>query len=205
MSEMIHKSAIRTVAAYETVDGQKFHNVVEAQEHTRFFLIDSIIASALKADPQVARLDPDLLRNFCRKYGAHLGNVMGEPFKPLPSEELVKLNPTITNTTRPGEAPRHGDKVEMHGTIYPSRPVSKAPELAMPYGSGKTDFGAHPLDPRPDNPLGEAMRRVDAKLAAEGKMAVIDTDGLSEDEIAAMLEKAMNDPAGLPVREKKAV
>lgn len=182
MSEMIHKSAIRTVAAYETVDGQKFHSVTEAQEHTRFFLIDSIISSAVKADPQVSRLDHDLLRTFCRRYGAHLGNVMGESFKPLPLAPAaggVVANVTVTNTPRAGEDPNA------------RRPVSKAPELAMPYGSGKTDFGAHPLDPRPDNPLGEAMRRVDEKLAAEGKMAVLGTDGLSDDEIAAELEKAM--------------
>lgn len=183
MSEMIHKSAIRTVAAYETVDGQKFHSATEAQEHTRFFLIDSIISSAVKGDPQFARLDPDLLRNFCRKYGAHLGNVMGEPFKPLPMAPAtggVVANVTVTNTTRPGEEPRHGDRVEVRG-----------PLAALHRGvaaSGEKRWDTHPLDP-----LKGAMAAVEAKEAAS----------LSDDEIAAELDRVMRE--GSQQIDRKAV
>ena len=47
MSDHIHKSAIQTVAAYQTVDGKRFDTPHEAQKHTRHFLIDSIIAAGV--------------------------------------------------------------------------------------------------------------------------------------------------------------
>ena len=202
MSEQIHKSAIRTVAAYQTVDGQKFHTAAEAQEHTRLFLLDSIISAATKADPQFARLDHDLLRKFCRAFGKHVGEVTTEPFEPLP----VGVTETALQRSRREIEEAEGSEAR--------RIVRKAPELAMPYGRTegghsspfaplraavdaertfaktppleRTDFGAHPLDP-----LKASMAAVDRKLAAEGEVATLDTEGFSDEEIAAELERAM--------------
>ena len=128
-----------------------------------------------------------LLRKFCRAFGAHLGNVMGEPFKPLPMAPatggVVSNQPAwdvhVENKSRPGEIPKQGDRVEVTG-----RP--------------RTDFGAHPL-----SPLSQAMRRVDEKLAAEGKVATLDATGLSDAELEAELSRVMTE--GSQSVERKAV
>lgn len=81
---------IATVPAYLTRDGQRFHTAAEAQAHTRARMVDAVINSAIKANPEFAKLDRPLLAEFCLLAGAQMGAVMAEPLTPaVPAPKAV--------------------------------------------------------------------------------------------------------------------
>lgn len=87
---------IKTVAAYAAADGKRFHELGEAQTYTRDKMLDSLIATACKNNPEFARLDKPLLKDFLLLTGTMAGAIMAEPLQPNMT--------AVTNTPRAGES-----------------------------------------------------------------------------------------------------
>ena len=92
------KFVIATVPAYQTVDGQRFHDLGEAQTHTRRELFAAIRARACRGNPEFARLDKDLLIDFLMENGSMIGGASREPFNPIPMQRPEAAAPSAVKT-----------------------------------------------------------------------------------------------------------
>ena len=109
--------AIKQIPGYQTHDGQKFHKLEDAQNHTKDSLILGIFEALCRTEHRFSRIDAGLFKDAVKRIGVQIAQVIQDPMEP-------------------------------------ARPVGKAPELAMPYGT------LH--DPQP----GETIQR--AKDPMEG-------------------------------------
>lgn len=109
--------AIKQIPGFQTHDGQKFHNLADAQNHTKDSLILGLFEGLCRTEHRFSRLDAGLFKDAVKRIGVQIAQVIQDPMEP-------------------------------------ARPVGKAPELAMPYGT------LH--DPQP----GETIQR--AKDPMEG-------------------------------------
>lgn len=148
---------IRQVPAFETADGQKVFSAEEARHISRGLLYAAEIESAIKANPQFARLDKELLIAFCRAHGVRIGEMSRDPLEiaPLPGEpyDLAQKRMHVDPKTPPMPAARPIAEV--------ARPVRSEPVLGMPYGQQKPDIlktAIHNVDAK-ERALSEAMER----------------------------------------------
>lgn len=98
---------IKVVPAFQAADGTRFHDVEEAQKFTRDNMLKATISAAVKQNPQFAKLDAELLREFLLMTGKHVGAVMAEPLTPVSTTPAPAV--TVTNTPRPGETQDQAD------------------------------------------------------------------------------------------------
>lgn len=92
---------IKLVPAFQAADGTRFHDVDEARKFTRDNMLKATISGAVKHNPQFAKLDPELLREFLLLTGKHVGAVMAEPLDVI--DPVAQAQVTVTNTPRAGE------------------------------------------------------------------------------------------------------
>ena len=77
------------ITAFRTVDGEQFFNEDAARTHERTYGMLGVIERAVKADPDFARLDRDLLLAFLLKHGAVAAKVALAPI-PAQAEPTVQ-------------------------------------------------------------------------------------------------------------------
>ena len=94
---------IKLVPAFQAADGTRFHDVEEARKFTRDNMLKATISAAVKQNPQFAKLDPELLREFLLMTGKHVGAVMAEPLDVFNPASAAATEVTVTNTVRAGE------------------------------------------------------------------------------------------------------
>lgn len=75
---------IKTIASYETTDGQKFHSLEDAQTHTRKSLYEAIHKQAMRDNPEFHALPKETLLAFLMAHGTRLAQVATNEFKPEP-------------------------------------------------------------------------------------------------------------------------
>jgi len=90
---------IKTIPAYAAADGAKFHDLAEAQAHTRKQMIAATIRAACKDNSEFARLDKDLLTDFLLLTGRHVGAVMAEPLAAQPDIYAAAAQDALRNVT----------------------------------------------------------------------------------------------------------
>lgn len=73
---------IQTVFAYKTGDGQKFHDLAEAQIHTRKSLLGMQYDKLCKEDPNFAKMDRGLFVEATFKAGTLIGEIMRDTLSP---------------------------------------------------------------------------------------------------------------------------
>ena len=73
---------MRKIIAYETPDNQRFFNEAEARTHERRYDFGNQIDTAVRSDPQFARLDRGLLIDYFMKHGSTIGKLADSPITP---------------------------------------------------------------------------------------------------------------------------
>ena len=73
---------MRKIIAYETPDNQRFFNEDEARKHERRYDFGNQIDTAVRSDPQFARLDRGLLIDYFMKHGSTIGKLADSPITP---------------------------------------------------------------------------------------------------------------------------
>jgi hypothetical protein len=120
---------IKVVPAFQAADGTRFHDVEEAQKFTRDNMLKATISAAVKQNPQFAKLDPELLREFLLLTGKHVGAVMAEPLLPLSDTPTPAV--TVTNTPRAGETQEQAD-ARLRRLVEAGRQAAPVAEKIMP-------------------------------------------------------------------------
>lgn len=87
---MTTATAIHIVDAFQTLDGQRFHSLVEARTHTRNERLMAIYKKLMETDPKFARLDADLFVAACVLMGQHIGIAATDPMEPVRAEKVVQ-------------------------------------------------------------------------------------------------------------------
>lgn len=118
---------IKTVAAYQTGDGEKFHHLEEARTHTRRHLLGMIFDAQKKERPDYARLDRELFIDLCMTVGPKIGATMNDALEPQP---ISGTGPAFN--AFPGASPIPSAQREVSGV----RPVTMVPR------SGATEADA---------------------------------------------------------------
>lgn len=73
---------MRKIIAYETPDNQRFFNEAEARTHERRYDFGNQIDTAVRSEPQFARLDRGLLIDYFMKHGSTIGKLADSPIAP---------------------------------------------------------------------------------------------------------------------------
>lgn len=73
---------MRKIIAFETPDNQRFFNEAEARTHERRYDFGNQIDTAVRSEPQFARLDRGLLIDFFMKHGSTIGKLADSPITP---------------------------------------------------------------------------------------------------------------------------
>lgn len=76
---------MKKIIAYETPDKQRFFDENEARNHERRYDFGNQIDTAVRSNPQFARLDRDLLIDYFMQHGSTIGKLADSPISP---EEL---------------------------------------------------------------------------------------------------------------------
>ena len=89
---------MRKIIAFETPDNQRFFNEAEARTHERRYDFGNQIDSAVRSDPQFARLDRGLLIDYFMKHGSTIGKLADSPITP---QEIRGFSGTLEEKKRP--------------------------------------------------------------------------------------------------------
>lgn len=172
---MSNMDVIQTKLAYETSDGEKFHDLEAAQNHARRRLMDGLYLHAAKQDVQFAALPRELLVDFLLKHSKDIAKVHGLSLAPDAlsgaDARTAGAAPRAPTALSPGGAP---------AVAEPARATTMPPALAA-YGDKKPP--AH-LFPQSTQRLQEAMRNVDSEEQKHRDAAI-------EAEAARVLENAI--------------
>jgi hypothetical protein len=89
------------IQAYQTSDGNRFYDVELARQHARTLLFHRLVVDAVRANPQFARLDPELLIEFLNVHGTAVGETADAPLIEEDVREYPKpaahLHPDLTS------------------------------------------------------------------------------------------------------------
>lgn len=189
---------IQTVLAYKTGDGQKFHDLEEARNHTRKSLLGLQYDKLCKEDPNFAKMDRDLFVEACYRSGTLIGEIMRDALSP-------KSLPTHEGGAVPGQAaPRILDNAspairqiseKLAGATRSPGMIGKPP-LAMEATESAAMQALRELSER--DQAGRVMTntpRAGEPADARARMAQADVD---EAALEAELEASLND---LPTKD----
>ena len=73
---------MRKIIAFETPDNQRFFNETAARTHERRYDFGNQIDTAVRSEPQFARLDRGLLIDYFMKHGSTIGKLADSPIAP---------------------------------------------------------------------------------------------------------------------------
>lgn len=181
---------IKLVPAYEAADGTRFHDVDEARKFTRDNMLKATISGAVKHNPQFAKLDPELLREFLLLTGKHVGAVMAEPLDVFNPSSAAATEVTVTNTPRAGESAAQSAARLRPGTDEAAlvdrmraaagvnaRPVTNT-EPAMPRAANPDIFqNRNPVLQAADAVDDQLSRELDEQVSAAMKLAAMKLPG----------------------------
>ena len=163
---------IKIAPSYTAADGKRFLDLAEAQTHTRDRMLESAIVLATKQNPEFARLDKPLLKEFLLLSGAVVGQIMAEKLEPLAPPQVH-----VTNTPRAGESEEQSAARDRIGTGYKvSGEEEPAARLRRLTEGAKTELhrgeSVMPKTQNPDifqnrNPVLQATDAVDDQLTRE--------------------------------------
>jgi len=88
---------MRKIIAFETPDNQRFFNEAEARTHERRYDFGNQIDSAVRSDPQFARLDRGLLIDYFMKHGSTIGKLADSP---ITTQEIRGFSGTLEEKTK---------------------------------------------------------------------------------------------------------
>lgn len=171
---------IKTVPAFQAADGQKFHDLSEAQGYTRKQMLAAAHGAACKVDPKFARLDRDLFIDICLHSGKLIGSIMAEPLEPMVNEAIQAERMRNTHVATIRDEPEFAAILREGNTFQTdrgntlrvepaSRRVAMPQAMAAPYAEAATG-------------LKQAMSNVDKDLSRE------EAEGLDREIIAAMAQ-----------------
>lgn len=182
---------IQTVLAYKTGDGQRFHDLEEARNHTRRSLLGFRYDKLCKEDPNFAKLDRDLFVEACYRSGTLIGEIMRDTLSPksLPTHEggaaPGQAAPRIIDNASPAIRQISEKLAGVPRTTGPVPPVKESPEMAALRDLAERDQQIHQTNtPRAGEPEG-----------ARDRMAKAEVD---EKALEAELEASLND---LPTKD----
>lgn len=181
---MSNMDVIQTKLAYETSDGEKFHDLAQAQGHARRRLMDGLYLHAAKQDVQFAALPRELVLDFLLKHSKDIAKVHGLTLAPdaLSGEDARLGGASAQNTPQAPAA-----------IVRAERPfAAPAPDKfasAKTFPEGGIVMSASPARPFPPSTepqrLQAAMRAVDHNEEQKRRDAAI------EAEAARVLEAAI--------------
>lgn len=156
---------IQTVLAFQTSDGERFHDLTQAQGHARRRLIDGLYLHAAKQDVAFAALPRELMIDFLMKHSKDVAKVHSLTLAPeaLTGEEARLAGASaITRAERPvATAPAFaGARSMVEGGLV----GDAIPPAARPFPP-KTE-------PQAPSRLQSAMRTVDSEEAKRRDDAV---------------------------------
>jgi hypothetical protein len=193
---------IKTVPAFQTADGTRFHDIKEAQGHTREQMLQATVRAAIKDRAEFSKLDNRLLVDFLLLTGKHVGAVMAEPLEALLDQEIEnrKMMAThVVNVTgkidpksaeRMAQMNREHDMTAGYGVKIPANakprwdtdaPMTQA-EMTDNLRTIAADSERRAAMPKAANPdifgdepkgLKDAMAKVDRDIEAEVKAAFV--------------------------------
>ena len=135
---------MRKIIAFETPDNQRFFNEAEARTHERRYDFGNQIDSAVRSDPQFARLDRGLLIDYFMKHGSTIGKLADSPITP----QEIRGIPAGFSGTLEEKTKRPTTGILPHpSSPEGQRRVGKAPELGMGYGSDLASRRAEGMEP----------------------------------------------------------
>ena len=73
---------MRKIIAFETPDHQRFFNEDEARKHERRYDFGNQIDTAVRSNPQFARLDREMLIDYFMQHGSTIGKLADSPITP---------------------------------------------------------------------------------------------------------------------------
>ncbi|PZQ95155.1 MAG: hypothetical protein DI533_20100 [Cereibacter sphaeroides] len=151
--------SITAFTAYKDTSGKLHTSLESVQTAERRAMYADLLKAGTSANPQLARLDPTLVVDFCMALGKSIGDVANDRLTPIganvtvsnktaaetmqpvvaaaqkltPATPARKLNPESVSTEEKGgrfeNAPRFPS-----GGIVGDRAVAKSPALGLPYG-----------------------------------------------------------------------
>jgi len=146
---MISNSNITLAAAYVTSDGKKFHDLPEAQDHTRDQNLKARYSRLLRDAPEFAVVQPDVFLKLMRVVAIDAAAILTEPLEPISAktgkpidtrlvgksqEHASPYRPSNGDPTRAdalGEAMRRADQNERAARMA-SPSASATPEVPTP-------------------------------------------------------------------------
>lgn len=156
---------MKIIPAFETPDKQRFFNEDEARQHERRYDFGNQIDTAVRSDPQFARLDRDLLIAYFMKHGKTIG----------------KLAEAAILPERPFGAQDRQDAAErIHGASF-AQQRAEGMEPKKP----TTGILPHPMSPEGQRRLAESEKRAKEILTGDSAM----------DAMADELERELNKSA----------
>ena len=176
--------AIKQIPGYQTHDGQKFHKLEDAQNHTKDSLILGIFEALCRTEHRFSRIDAGLFKDAVKRIGVQIAQVIQDPMEPArtvgKAPELGMPYETL-HDPKPGEMIQRA-KDPMDGVRFTAR----AEDVVRQSRAVPNSVKMHHI-PESD-PLKVAMGRVDAKEAEiaenDKKLAEIRDLAKAEAEIA---------------------
>lgn len=129
---------IKTVLAYETADGQKFHDKADAQTHTRRRLFDGLYLHAAREDVEFAALPREQMVDWLMRFADKVAKVNALTLtpEPLPAADpyagAAKAAGLVT-PMRPGASIPNRVEVSTR-PAEERRPTAHNPAFSAPYG-----------------------------------------------------------------------
>ena len=133
---------ITAFTAYKDTAGKLHTSLESVQTAERRAMYADILKAGTSANPQLARLDPTLVVDFCMALGKSIGDVANDRLAPS------GVGPGGAKA-EPGYRPTIGEQEARARELL--RPVRSAPELAMPYGQGEKLSPEEPARKRNEN------------------------------------------------------
>ena len=150
---------MRKIIAFETPDHQRFFNEDEARKHERRYDFGNQIDTAVRSEPQFARLDREMLIDYFMQHGSTLGKLADSPILPQrsfgsssPAEEAERQVPVHKHTNIASEKPTTG--------ILP-HPSSPEGQRRM----AESDKRAREIMTPPGDPMDSMVAELDRELA----------------------------------------
>lgn len=146
---------ITITQAYETFDGKKFHDVTEAQDHTKTCVYSALIDRAVKANVKYAHLDKALLIEFLKERERDVAIVSHDPLTPV-NPQAREVEPKAPTAFRP-------DPLKSAAVVHPKfmEPVAGESRLATAMNNVDRAFQTQPKNAEQAIRAEEAHRTVE--------------------------------------------
>lgn len=115
---------MKLIKAFETPDKKRFFVEQEARDHERRYDYGNLISDAVIWNPEVVKLDREILTAFLMRYGSTIGKLADSPILPREDSKTVNVMGTMTaEQAARMKATMAAESASPRGVLRPGQPV----------------------------------------------------------------------------------